>query len=170
MIKTENLTKQYTKTLAVDRLSLHIPEGEVFGFLGPNGAGKTTTLRILGGLARPTSGTTEVAGVNPAMDGRRLSSVIGFLPEEPSFYPWMTPPEFLDYLGRLHGLPTPQRTARIKELLKLGIPKDQILMTLERRMKCGIGKCGHCAIDYIYTCLDGPVFTYWDVLHMRELI
>lgn len=58
----------------------------------------------------------------------------------------------------------------IKELLKLGIPKNQILMTLERRMKCGIGKCGHCAIDYIYTCLDGPVFTYWDVLHMRELI
>lgn len=58
----------------------------------------------------------------------------------------------------------------IKELVSLNIPKDQILMTLERRMKCGIGKCGHCAIDYIYTCLDGPVFTYWDVIHMRELI
>jgi sulfhydrogenase subunit gamma (sulfur reductase) len=58
----------------------------------------------------------------------------------------------------------------IRELIKLNIPKDQILMTLERRMKCGVGKCGHCAIDYIYTCLDGPVFTYWDVLHMRELI
>jgi sulfhydrogenase subunit gamma (sulfur reductase) len=58
----------------------------------------------------------------------------------------------------------------IKEFVKLNIPKDQILMTLERRMKCGVGKCGHCAIDYIYTCLDGPVFTYWDVIHMRELI
>jgi NAD(P)H-flavin reductase len=58
----------------------------------------------------------------------------------------------------------------LKEILKLNIPKDQILMTLERRMKCGVGKCGHCAIDYIYTCLDGPVFTYWDVIHMRELI
>lgn len=58
----------------------------------------------------------------------------------------------------------------IRELIKLNIPKHQILMTLERRMKCGVGKCGHCAIDYIYTCLDGPVFTYWDVLHMRELI
>ncbi len=58
----------------------------------------------------------------------------------------------------------------IKELVKLNIPKDQILMTLERRMKCGVGKCGHCAIDYIYTCLDGPVFTYWDVIHMKELI
>jgi sulfhydrogenase subunit gamma (sulfur reductase) len=58
----------------------------------------------------------------------------------------------------------------IKELVNLNIPKDQILMTLERRMRCGVGKCGHCAIDYIYTCLDGPVFTYWDVIHMRELI
>lgn len=58
----------------------------------------------------------------------------------------------------------------LKEMLQLDIPKDQILMTLERRMKCGVGKCGHCAIDYIYTCLDGPVFTYWDVIHMRELI
>ncbi len=58
----------------------------------------------------------------------------------------------------------------IKELVDLNIPKHQILMTLERRMKCGVGKCGHCAIDYIYTCIDGPVFTYWDVIHMRELI
>ena len=58
----------------------------------------------------------------------------------------------------------------IKELLKYNIPKDKILMTLERRMKCGTGKCGHCAIDYIYTCIDGPVFSYWDVQHMRELI
>ena len=58
----------------------------------------------------------------------------------------------------------------LKELVNLHIPKDQILMTLERRMKCGVGKCGNCAIDYIYTCLDGPVFTYWDVIHMRELI
>ena len=58
----------------------------------------------------------------------------------------------------------------IKELLKLKIPKHQILMTLERRMKCGIGKCGHCAIEHIYTCLDGPVFSYWDVIHMKELI
>jgi NAD(P)H-flavin reductase len=81
----------------------------------------------------------------------------------------------------LHSVDSPQTYALvcgppvmykfvIKELIKLNIPKNQILMTLERRMKCGVGKCGHCAIDYIYTCLDGPVFTYWDVIHMRELI
>ncbi len=58
----------------------------------------------------------------------------------------------------------------IKELLKLDIPKDQILMTLERRMKCGQGHCGHCAIGGRYTCLEGPVFTYYDVQHIKELI
>ncbi|MEO0102160.1 MAG: FAD/NAD(P)-binding protein [candidate division WOR-3 bacterium] len=58
----------------------------------------------------------------------------------------------------------------IDKLVALKIPKHQILMTLERRMKCGVGKCGHCVIGSIYTCLDGPVFTYWDVLHMKDLI
>ncbi len=58
----------------------------------------------------------------------------------------------------------------IKELLKIEIPKNQIQMTLERKMECGVGKCGHCVIDHLYTCIDGPVFTYWDTLHFRELI
>jgi NAD(P)H-flavin reductase len=58
----------------------------------------------------------------------------------------------------------------IDRLLKRKIPKHQILMTLERRMKCGVGKCGHCVIGSIYTCMDGPVFSYWDVLHMKDLI
>ncbi len=58
----------------------------------------------------------------------------------------------------------------VQELLKLNLPKNNILLSLERRMKCGVGKCGHCIIDYIYTCVHGPVFSYWDVLHMRELI
>jgi len=58
----------------------------------------------------------------------------------------------------------------LEKLDKLNMPKHQIMMTLERRMKCGIGKCGHCAIEDIYICMDGPVFTYWDVLHMKELI
>jgi NAD(P)H-flavin reductase len=58
----------------------------------------------------------------------------------------------------------------IDEFLKLKIPKNMIQLSLERRMKCGIGKCGHCAIEHLYTCMDGPVFTYWDTLHFKELI
>lgn len=58
----------------------------------------------------------------------------------------------------------------IEKLLEMKIKQNQIFMTLERRMKCGIGKCGHCAIDYVYTCVEGPVFTYWDAKDMKDLI
>ena len=58
----------------------------------------------------------------------------------------------------------------LRKLLELGFPKDRILMSLERRMKCGIGKCGHCSIGYKYTCLSGPIFTYWDAINLPEMI
>ena len=118
-IKIEQLTKTYGKVNALDGLNMQVEEGAIFGFLGPNGAGKTTTMRILTGLARSTSGNASVAGVDLNNDGRRLASHIGYLPEEPSFYPWMTPTEFLDYLGRLYGLPAKDRAVRTKELLEL---------------------------------------------------
>ncbi|HUB34180.1 MAG TPA: FAD/NAD(P)-binding protein [Bryobacteraceae bacterium] len=58
----------------------------------------------------------------------------------------------------------------LRKLLELGFPKNRILMSLERRMKCGIGKCGHCSIGYKYTCLHGPIFTYWDAINLPEMI
>jgi NAD(P)H-flavin reductase len=58
----------------------------------------------------------------------------------------------------------------LKRLLDLGFSKDRILMSLERRMKCGVGKCGHCSIGYKYTCLHGPIFTYWDAINLPEMI
>ncbi len=58
----------------------------------------------------------------------------------------------------------------LQRLLALGFPKDRILMSLERRMKCGVGKCGHCSVGYKYTCLHGPIFTYWDALNLPEMI
>ncbi len=119
MIRVEDLHKHYGTVRALDGLSMHIEPGVVFGFLGPNGAGKTTTLRILTGLARPSSGRVSVAGVDLSMDGHLLSRRLGFLPEEPAFYPWMTPSELLDYLGRLHGLPAAERRARVKDLLEM---------------------------------------------------
>ncbi len=119
MIQIKNLTKQYGAVRAIDNLNMTVEPGSIFGFLGPNGAGKTTTLRILTGLAKPTSGSAQVAGVNLLKDARNLPRHIGYLPEEPAFYPWMTPHEFLDYIGRLHGLSISERTARTKELLDL---------------------------------------------------
>ena len=118
-VHVEALKKYYGPVHALDGLNLEVAPGTVFGFLGPNGAGKTTTLRILTGLARPTSGKAQVAGVDILRDGRKLSRHIGHLPEEPAFYPWMTPREFLDYLGRLYGLSSKDQAARTRELLAL---------------------------------------------------
>jgi NAD(P)H-flavin reductase len=58
----------------------------------------------------------------------------------------------------------------LQKLLALGFSKDRILMSLERRMKCGLGKCGHCGIGYKYTCVHGPIFTYWDALNLPEMV
>jgi ABC-2 type transport system ATP-binding protein len=118
-VHIEALKKYYGAVHALDGLNLDVAPGTVFGFLGPNGAGKTTTLRILTGLAQPTSGRAQVAGVDILKNGHMLSRRIGHLPEEPAFYTWMTPREFLDYLGRLYGLSSSARAARTGELLAL---------------------------------------------------
>jgi len=118
-VQVENLKKTYGPVHALDGLNMEVAPGAVFGFLGPNGAGKTTTLRILTGLARPTSGQAQVAGINVLKNGPRLARRIGHLPEEPAFYPWMTPRELLDYLGRLYGFSSADRVSRTRELLAL---------------------------------------------------
>ena len=115
-IMTEALVKDYGRVKAVDCLDLSVAEGAIFGFLGPNGAGKTTTIRMLTGMARPTSGSAQVAGVNLRSD-RKVRAKIGYLPEEPAFYTWMTPLEYLDHVGRLFGLNSAERQSRSKELL-----------------------------------------------------
>ncbi|KAF0109171.1 MAG: Uncharacterized protein FD146_215 [Anaerolineaceae bacterium] len=119
MIQIENLHKHYGSIRALDGLDMTVEAGTIFGFLGPNGAGKTTTLRILSGLARGTAGRAAVAGLDASADRRALSRRIGCLPEEPAFYPWMTPREFLDYLARLHGLSSADRSRQTRELLDL---------------------------------------------------
>lgn len=117
-IQTENLCKSYGAVKALDGLTLSVEQGTVFGFLGPNGAGKSTTIRLLTGLARPTSGSGQVAGVEIS-NSLKLATHIGYLPEEPGFYSWMTPVEFLEYIGRLFGLKPQDYRARAYELLEL---------------------------------------------------
>ncbi len=117
-IATEKLEKVYGKVRALDGLTLTVEPGTIFGFLGPNGAGKTTTIRLLTGLAHPTGGQAWVAGESLA-GNRKVAKRIGYLPEEPALYSWMTPAEFLDHVGRLFGLPAQERQARTKELLEM---------------------------------------------------
>jgi len=117
-IRVEGLHKFYGSVRALDGLDLTVEPGTIFGFLGPNGAGKTTTIRVLTGLAHATEGRAWVAGVDIAADGHGITRRIGYLPEEPAFYPWMTPRELLDHVGRVFGLSTSERAARVKELLE----------------------------------------------------
>ena len=118
-ILIEGLVKTYGAVRALDGLDLEVPTGAVFGFLGPNGAGKTTTLRILAGLARANSGRITIGGETMKGDTITPSARVGYLPEEPAFYPWMTPVESLDYIGRIFGLNKLAMGVKTNELLQL---------------------------------------------------
>ena len=86
MIHTENLTKAFGTTVAVDNLSFDVNEGEVFGFLGPNGAGKTTTVRLLTSLIQPSSGTARVNGLQIGKENKEIRRTVGILTETPGMY------------------------------------------------------------------------------------
>src|ERR1700746_2498521 len=102
-------------------LDLTIEEGEIFGFLGPNGAGKTTTLKILMGLVFPTSGSARILGME--LDDPRMKAQIGFLPEQPYFYDYLTARELLQYYGRLSGVVGEDLSARGGRVLGgVGLP------------------------------------------------
>jgi len=101
---------------ALQPLQLTVHEGEVFGFLGPNGAGKTTTLKILMGLVFPTAGTARILG-HPWTDPA-IKAQIGFLPEQPYFYDYLTAHELLNYYAQLSGVPAKERKRRIDEVLQ----------------------------------------------------
>ena len=101
---------------ALHPLHLTVEEGEIFGFLGPNGAGKTTTLKLLMGLVFPTAGTARLLGRD--WNDPEVKAQIGFLPEQPYFYDYLTAHELLDYYGQLSGVPGKDRKRRIDEVLQ----------------------------------------------------
>ena len=117
-IQIQDLHKHYGNVHALDGLTLAVQTGTIFGFLGPNGAGKSTTIRLLTGLSHPTSGQARVAG-EAVTQNRHMNARIGYLPEEPTFYGWMTPAEFLDYAASLFGMKATERKQRVTELLEL---------------------------------------------------
>jgi ABC-2 type transport system ATP-binding protein len=119
MIRIENYVKTYGSVLALDGLSLNVEPGAVYGFLGPNGAGKTTSMRILSGLARADSGRAWILDKEIGQPGSDVRSLIGVLPEEPAFYSWMTPREYLrDFVAPLHKIHGQDAVRRTDELLE----------------------------------------------------
>lgn len=138
LVETNNLTKRYGANLALDHLTLQIPDGAIFGFIGPNGAGKTTTMRILTTLLQPTSGEARVAGISVTQDPRSVRRMIGFMPDFFGVYENMKSWEYLDFFGRAYGVPASRRAASIGELLELvdlGHKRDDNVMALSRGMK-----------------------------------
>jgi ABC-2 type transport system ATP-binding protein len=133
-IETEGLTKDYLVGFwrprpyrALDGLTLQVAPGEVYGFLGPNGAGKSTAIKLLMQLIFPTSGQARILG-KPVGD-LEVKRRLGFLPENPSFYDYLTAEELLAYFARLFGIPAAERAARVTAVL------DEVGLGRERRMR-----------------------------------
>ena len=104
------------RTVAVDKVDLEVGRGQIFGLLGPNGAGKTTTLKMMLGLLRPDRGKIELFGQPPSSTAARAR--LGYLPENPYFYDYLTAEEFLDFYGRLQGIPSAVRGALVQATLR----------------------------------------------------
>lgn len=119
VLEISDLTKQYGSTNAVDHLSLTVEKGCVFGFLGLNGAGKTTTIRMITGLAKPTTGEITVCGDRVRFGSSFANRHIGFLPDVPEFYTFMRPKEYLVLCGKLCGIDSASAAKRSDELLGL---------------------------------------------------
>jgi len=122
-IEIQGLTKDYATGFwrrkmrrALDALSFEVQDGEVFGFLGPNGAGKTTTIKLLMGLIFPSAGTARIRG--KSIEDVEMHREIGFLPEQPYFYDYLTARELLDYSARFFGMARAQRRERVAEYLE----------------------------------------------------
>ena len=118
-IRCEGLTKRYGEITALDNLDLAVKERSVFGFLGPNGAGKTTTIKLLTGLSLPDSGRAWVDGKEVLPGDTCFLESIGFLPDVPAFYGWMTGRQYLKFVGELHSLKPSEIEKRCDELLEL---------------------------------------------------
>jgi ABC-2 type transport system ATP-binding protein len=175
-LEVENLTHDYQtgfwrkRTMrALDGLSLRVEAGEVFGFLGPNGAGKTTTFKILMRLIKPNAGTARILG--RSLDDLQMRGRIGYLPEQPYFYDYLTAREFLIYCGALCELPREEARRRADELLDqvgLGDSAEKHLRRFSKGMLQRIGLAQALINDPEVLFLDEPMSAL-DPLGRREV-
>lgn len=164
-IVTRELTKVYAgarvgrrPSASLDKLDLSIGQNEVFGFLGRNGAGKTTSIKLICSLLRPTRGDAMIFGEDSRLPQARRH--IGYLPENPYFYEYLTPRETIDFFGRLQGLNGPSRTKewnRLAELFDLGEIRDQRVRTFSKGMRQRLGFAVALVGDPPLLILDEPM-------------
>ena len=158
-IIANDLTKNFGKVRAVDKLNLKIPYGKTYGLLGPNGAGKTTTVRMFNAIISNTSGNASVGGYDLLTQNEDIRRICGFLPESPGLYSKLTAKEFLEFIGELYYLPKDVISDRINELLELfdleGREND-LLEGYSRGMKQKVCLCAALIQDPEIIFLDEP--------------
>lgn len=164
VIEVNDLKKTYLtpftrrRVEALRGVTFSVEEGQIFGFVGPNGAGKTTTIRVLMGLIRATSGGAKLLG--HAIPSRAARQQVGFLPEAPYFYDYLTVPELLDLAGRLFGVPADLRKKRADELIDrvgLGRARNQSLKKFSKGMLQRAGLAQALMNDPSLVVLDEPM-------------
>lgn len=119
MLDARGLTRRYDTLLALDNVSFQIQPAEILGYLGPNGSGKSTTINLVVGLLEPTSGSLTLCGDSIATAPEAYKRRIGYVPEEPHLYTYLTAPEYLELVGRLRGMHSPALERKASELLRL---------------------------------------------------
>lgn len=138
IIETQNLTKFYGKTRGIERVSLEITEGEIFGFIGPNGAGKSTTIRLLLNFLFPSAGSATVFGLDIVKNSREIRAAVGYLPGELSLYEDMRVRELLDYSARFYRRDCARRAKDLTGILDLDPAKPVRSLSLGNKKKLGI--------------------------------
>lgn len=142
VVVIRELSKHYGEFVALDRLSLTLDRGSILGFIGPNGAGKTTTIRILVGLARPTSGSATIAGADCVRDLHKVRRLVGYMPDKFGSYDNMRVREYLDFFGAAFGISRSVRRKRIAEVLELTNAtwmQDRFVESLSHGMQQRVG-------------------------------
>ncbi|RAM48740.1 MAG: ABC transporter ATP-binding protein [Hapalosiphonaceae cyanobacterium JJU2] len=176
-IRTNGLTKQFDRHVAVNNVDLEIYTGEVYGLIGPNGAGKTTLIRMLAAAEEPTTGEIYINGDRFLRDQSNptLKRRLGYLPDDYPLYEELTVWDYLDYFARLYRLREPRRTKRLHEvleLIQLGNKRNSLISTLSRGMKQRLSLARTIIHEPILLLLDEPVSGLDPIARMqfREII
>lgn len=177
IIQTNNISKEFNGTAAVQALSFYVQKGTIFGFIGPSGSGKTTTMRMLTGYYRPTSGEVRVLGRSPEKFARADRENIGYLPQSFGLYPNLTVWENLNFAASLYGLPVTrhERLMEILEFVELDKDRNKLANQLSGGMQRRLNLAATLIHDPDLIFLDEPTAgidpvlrnKFWD--HFREL-